>query len=264
MNDGFVRAADGTRIYWQVDGQPDGMPVLFSNSLCCSIRMWDFQVRFLGKGYKLVRYDLRGHGRSEQGPGECTIEVLAQDAVAVLDALGIERTNFVGLSVGGMIGMHLGAYSAERIRRIILANTSAHLPPAQKWTDRIVQARKNGMGEIAAATLARWFTPEFPVRSPETYASFLEEIRNMAAEGYAGICAALRDADLRSALGRIAPETLVIAGAEDVAPLSHAEALAGSIPSARLVIIEKAGHLANLEQPAVFSQNVRAFLTKPT
>ncbi|WP_370943520.1 3-oxoadipate enol-lactonase [Amycolatopsis sp. cg5] len=232
--------------------QGDGVPVVFSGSVGSSLRMWDEQVREVAAaGYQAIAYDHRGHGASPVPPGPYAIADFGEDVVALLDELGIERAHLVGLSLGGMAGMWLGAHAPDRIRSLTLCCTSAELGPPSMWADRANTVRAGGLEAIADGGLARWVTPSF--------AGDRRALRTMLVstpqDGYLAACQALERMDLVGDLPKITAPTLVIAGGEDVAtPVEHARRIADGITGARLEIVEGAAHLGNVERPEAFTR----------
>lgn len=231
-----------------VEGPENGEPVVLSGSIGSDSGMWRPQAAALTKaGYRVVRYDHRGHGRSPVPPGPYSLSDLGGDAIALLDGLGIERAHWVGLSLGGMVGMWLGEHAAERLRTLTLVCTSAQLPPAV-WADRARTVRAEGMGVIAEATLPRWFTPEWRAVNPELARHFSDMIAAQPAAGYAACCAAIETMDIAAGLPKITAPTLVISGEEDPAtPPEHGRRIAAEIPGARFEIVSPGAHLANIE-----------------
>jgi 3-oxoadipate enol-lactonase len=252
--------ADGCTIHVEVEG-PQGAPVLMlSNSLGTNLHMWDGQVAAFTRHFRLVRFDRRGHGQSAAPKGPYSMERLGRDALAVLDGLGIERTNWCGLSMGGMEGQWLGANAANRIDKLILSNTSSYYPDKTPWDDRIKQARDKGLAALVDATMERWFTAEFRRTSPQAIASMREMFLATDVEGYVGCGFAIRDMDHRSLLAKIRAPTLVIAGRHDPATtLEAGEFIAEHVPGAKLAVLD-AAHIANLEQPKAYDDTVLDFL----
>jgi 3-oxoadipate enol-lactonase len=249
----------GTRIHYRMDGTR-GKPVLvLSNSLGTDHAMWDSQMGALRPHFCVVRYDTRGHGQSGVPPGPYTIEQLGRDGVALLDHLEVPRASFCGLSLGGLTGMWLGVHAAARVERLVLANTSAYIGPADLWNQRIDKVNAGGMAAISDAVLARWFTPEFVAREPATLARMKAMMERQPAAGYVACCAAVRDADLRDSVARIAAPTLVITGMHDVAtPPAQGAWLAQQIPGAARVDLP-ASHLSNIEAAQGFDAALAAF-----
>ena len=252
--------ADGCTIHVEVEG-PQRAPVLMlSNSLGTNLHMWDGQVAAFTRHFRLVRFDRRGHGQSAAPKGPYSMERLGRDALAVLDGLGIERTNWCGLSMGGMEGQWLGANAANRIDKLILSNTSSYYPDKTPWDDRIKQVRDRGLAAVVDATMERWFTAEFRRTSPQAIASMREMFLATDVEGYVGCGFAIRDMDHRSLLAKIRPPTLVIAGRHDPATtLEAGEFIAEHVPGAKLAVLD-AAHIANLEKPQAYADTVLDFL----
>jgi 3-oxoadipate enol-lactonase len=255
-----ARADDGAAIAWTVRG-PDAAPaLLLSNSLGTCLEMWDAQIEAFAARCRVIRYDSRGHGRSDAPDGDYTMERLGRDALAVLDAAGADRAHVAGVSKGGMVAQWLGANAPERTGRLVLANTAAVMGPAQSWEDRIATVRAKGMTPIADAVAERWFTPEFRTRKPRRVETVRQMLLATAPAGYAGCCAAIRDMDQRGDIGRIRTPVLVIGGTRDPAtPMDKTEEIARLIPGARLKALD-AAHLSNIEQPEAFTRLVLDFL----
>jgi len=242
---------DTVAVHHVIDGPEDAPVVVLANSLGTTLRMWDPQAPELARRFRLLRYDHRGHGGSPVVPGPYTVDDLGADLLALLDGLGIERVSLCGLSLGGMVGMWLGASAPERVDRLVLCCTSAHLPPASLWADRAATVRAGGTAAVAEIAAGRWFTPAFRARRPDVVERTLDELRGIDAEGYAGCAEAIGALDLRPVLGAVRAPTLVIAGADDPAtPPVHAEAISDAIPGAKLVVLPGTSHLANLERDA--------------
>lgn len=251
---------DGVDFHVALDG-PEGAPALvLSNSLSSDLSMWDPQVPALAERFRVVRYDQRGHGRTGAPEGPYSMERLGRDALALMDALGIARADWCGLSMGGMTGMWLLTHAPERIGRAVLANTAAHMGPPELWNGRIRTATRGGMPALVDATVERWFTPGFREREPATIARVRKMILATPAAGYRGCCAAIRDMDQREAIRAVRAPALVIIGAHDPATTPAAGRLiADTIPGAHSVTLD-AAHIGNLEQPEAFTRAVLDFL----
>jgi 3-oxoadipate enol-lactonase len=240
------------RLHHRFDGS-EGAPVLvFSNSLGTTLELWDPQVPAFAPAFRLLRYDQLGHGRSEVPPRPYTVEQLGRELIALLDELGIGRVSFCGLSLGGAVGMWLGAHAPERLERLVLAGTSAYFGPPQRWLERVTLVQIHGMGPVAESAMARWFTPAFTGFEP-----YLDGHASTPVDGYIACCDALAVWDFRSELIGVSVPTLVLVGAEDPAtPPEQAEAIAEGIPGARLQVLRGAAHLLNVEQPEAFNRAV--------
>jgi 3-oxoadipate enol-lactonase len=262
MNDGaqFITCDDGCRLHYRLDG-PDGAPiVVLSNSLGTAMSMWDGQIGPLSCRYRLLRYDQRGHGQSDAIPGAYSLDRLGRDVIQLIDALGLERVHFCGLSLGGMTGQWLGCRAPERLLSLTLANTSAYMGPPSGWAGRIQDVLAGGMDAMVDAVLERWFTAGFRERETAQVQRIADLLLATDPRGYAGCCAAIRDMDLRPTAGLIDVPTLVIAGSHDPAtPSEHAEFLATNIQAARLAHLN-AAHLSNIEQSESFAGLVLEFL----
>jgi len=249
-----------TRIHYALEGQ-SGLPVLaLSNSLGANYSMWDPQASEFREKFRVLRYDTRGHGQSSSTPGPYSIELLAKDVVALLDAQDLNRVHFCGLSMGGKIGMWLAANAPERLHQLILCNTGAKIGTAETWKARIEAVQKSGMSSVALAIIERWFTAAFRQKAPETMANIRKMIEEANPQGYVACCAAVRDFDCREQLGKIRTPTLVISGAHDPAtPPTDGRFLAQQIPGARYVELN-AAHLSNIEDQDRFNAELAAFL----
>jgi 3-oxoadipate enol-lactonase len=256
----FAKAGD-LRVHYLFGGAA-GAPVLaFSNSLGADLSMWEPQMLELKKRFRVLRYDTRGHGRTSVTESPYEIEQLARDVLRLLDALGFRRAHFCGLSMGGKIGMWLGAHAPERIEKLVLCNTGARIGTAEAWNARISSVHDLGMKGIAAAVTERWFTAGFRERSPGLVAAARAMLERTPPEGYVACCAAIRDSDQGAGIGGIRAPTLVIAGRHDPAtPPADGRALAEGIAGARYVELE-AAHLSNIEAAPDFTAELAAFLT---
>lgn len=242
-----------TKLHHVFDG-PEGAPVLvLASSLGTTHAMWDANVAALTRRYRLVRYDHRGHGRSDAPPGPYRVEQLADDVADLLDELRLQRVSFCGLSLGGAVGMALAAREPARLERLVLCCTSVKFGDPQTWSDRAATVRASGTEAIADATMERWFSDGFRAREPELVASFRAMLAASPADGYVACCEALAEWDFRDRIGTIEVPTDVVAGSEDPAtPVEQLALIADSIPHARLHVLE-ASHLANVEQPDAFA-----------
>jgi len=249
-------------LHHTLEGPEHAPVVVFSNSLGTRGEMWDAEASALRDRFRVLRYDTRGHGDSPVPPGPYTVAELAQDVLALLDRIGLERVSFCGLSIGGMTGMWLGVNAPERIERLVICCTAAQLPPPEMWMERAEQVRRDGMGSVIEATMERWFTPEFPERNPEVVARIRETFLATSPEGYAGCCEALAGFDMRGELGAITSPTLVIAGDDDpVGTPERAAAIADEIEDSRLVVLPGARHLAAVEKPDEVARELEHHLT---
>lgn len=256
----FVKIAKA-RLFYRWDGA-EGLPALvMSNSLGTTHAMWDPQVATLSEHYRVLRYDSRGHGASDVSKGPYDIALLASDVLALLNALELEQVRFCGLSIGGMVGIWLAANAPQRIERLVLSNTSAHIGGPELWNSRIEAVRKGGMEAVASTVIERWFTPRFRESHPETITRIRAMLLGTPPEGYAACAAAVRDMDQRESLAKITAPTLVICGTQDPAtPPEHGRFIAERVAGARLVEFD-ASHLSNVEAAPAYNRTLLEFFT---
>lgn len=255
-----VVRVNGVNIDYRLDGPPDGPPVLFSNSLSTDHRMWDSQLTALVDKYHVIRWNKRGHGGSEATPPPYDLPLLAEDVRCLLEALGVARVHYVGLSTGGAIGQLFAATHPECVRSLVLCDTSSYVP-ADVWDSRMAVARQEGMEGVARASIERWFTPTFRQARPDVIAEFRGMIVSTALDGYLGCASALKQRMLGPLLGKISAPTLIVVGAEDPStPVAHSEILQRGIEGAELAIIDGAAHISNAAQPEEFNRLLRKFL----
>jgi 3-oxoadipate enol-lactonase len=230
------------------EGPRDAPAIVLSGSLGSTLEMWRPQVGPLTERFRVIRVDHRGHGGSPAPPGPYRIADLAGDALALLDRLGLEHVVWCGLSIGGMVGMHLASEAPERISRLVLCCTTAHFPDTTVWEERITAVSAGGTGPLADGIVSRWFTPDWAARHPEVVAETAAMVAGTSDAGYVACCQALQVWDHRDRLGAITAPTLVIAGAADPStPVEpHARTIAEGIPGARLEVLD-AAHLATIE-----------------
>ncbi|MBR1206451.1 MULTISPECIES: alpha/beta fold hydrolase [unclassified Bradyrhizobium] len=259
--DRHFTTGDGCRIAYRIDG-PDDRPVLaLSNSIATDLHMWNRSLPALSRSFRLLRYDTRGHGGSDAPVGAYSMDRLGRDVVELLDALGIDRAHFLGLSLGGFIGQWLGIFAPERIDRLILSNTASCLASELPFDDQIrAVLAASDMDAIADGFMRNWF-PATMLAAPN---AIVDEFRGMVLttppRGLAGCYAALRDVDLRRVISLITAPTLVIGGDSDtVTRANHSGAIAATIPDAKLVLLPGV-HILNVEQADRFNDVVANFL----
>ena len=257
--DAYCDTASG-RLHYRVDGPEDGPPLLMSNALGTTLELWSAQAERLQRRFRVVRYDTRGHGRSSAPAGEYTLDELGEDALRVLDAAGAETAHVCGISLGGLTAMWLGVHHPSRVQDLVVADTAARVGTTERWVERAARARAEGMTAIADLNMPNWFTPEYREREPATVARFHRMVASCSVEGYAGCCAALRDADLRPVIKSVGARTLVVAGDRDPSTtVADAELICRDIPGATLVILG-AAHLSNVECADSFSSHLETFV----
>ena len=234
-----------------------GLPIVFSNSLAADLSMWNGVRERLSR--PSVAYDTRGHGQSAVGTGPCAISDLADDALAVMDAVGLDRAVICGLSLGGATAMAVAETAPQRVAGLVLANTAVTFPPRELWQERAEKARSGNYPALVEPTLDRWLTESFRAAQPDA----AEQVRAMIAaippDGYAACCEALASADLRSEMRSYGGQVMVIAGAHDTStPVARAEEIQALSPKAELVVLE-AAHLSSVEAAAAFADHLERF-----
>ena len=247
-------------------GPADGPALLLGGSLGTTLAMWRPQVAELASSRRVVAFDHRGHGGSPVPPGPYAIEDLARDVLALMDHLALERVAYCGLSIGGMVGMWLAANAPERLDRLVLLCTAAHLPAtADAYRERAALVRGAGTVEpVADAVVERWLTPGWAAAHPGERDRLRAMVAATPAEGYAGCCEAVAAMDLREELPQIAAPTLVVAGAQDPAtPPEHGERIAAAISGARFETVSPAAHLASVEQAGPITRLITHHLEAP-
>ena len=257
---------NGTMLNYRLDGPAGGETVMLSNSLAANLDMWKFQVPPLtDAGYRVLRYDGRGHGQSASSPGPYSMEMLARDAVGLIDFLGLEKVHFCGISLGGMVGQMLGAYHGNRLSSLILCATASYLPFPEIWDERIEATRRGGMAALVDATLDRWFTQDGRRRLQREIDEIRTAILNTSVDGYCGCGWAIRGMDFREAIRNISARTLIIVGEQDQGtPVSEAEFIGERIVSSVVRVIPGAAHLVNVEQADRFNAAVLELLDQPS
>jgi 3-oxoadipate enol-lactonase len=252
--------SNGCPIHYELEG-PENKPVLMlCNSLGTTLHMWDQQVAALTQHFRLLRYDRRGHGKSGVPAGPYSMEMLGRDALAVLDAAKVQKTNWCGLSMGGMVGMWLGANAPQRVNRLILSNTSAYFENKQIWNDRIAVVKEKGLQAILQGTIERWFTKDFRERAPQQVQRIADMFMATRVEGYIACGEAVRDMDHREIIRKITAPTMVIAGKQDAGTtVEMAELIRKSIPGASMTLFD-AAHIANVECEHDYTDAVLGFL----
>jgi len=225
---------------------PDDAPVLvLAGALGSAHAMWQAQVDALSDRFRVIALDHRGHGSSEAPPGPYTMADLGGDVVALLDELGVEQASYIGISLGGMVGLWLAQNAPDRWHRFVLMCAAAEpIGGPQPWTERADQVRADGTAAIADATIGRWFKHEYAEAHAEQVASIKQQILDTSDEGYASCCEAIGAMDLRDGLAGVTAPTLLLAAEEDSSiPAEHVLALAQAIPGARFEVIDGAAHL---------------------
>jgi 3-oxoadipate enol-lactonase len=251
---------NGNGVRYQLDGAVSAPVLMLSNSLGTTLEMWDAQMPALTAHFRVLRYDTRGHGGSQVTPGEYSADLLGRDVLLLADALDIGTFSFCGLSMGGAIGQWLGLHAGPRLSKLVLCNTAAKIGDAAGWNARIDMVKRDGMSEVAAGAIARWFTPEFAEAEPAQVEVVRQQLLGCDPVGYAANCAAVRDADFRGQLSAITAPVLFIAGSRDpVTTIADGEAVVAEIPNSRLIALD-AAHLSNIGDREAFDASLVEFL----
>lgn len=256
---------DGRNYHCRVEGPATAPAVVFSHALATDLRVWEPQAAALRGRFRLVRFDTLGHGGTDAPAGPYSLEGLARDALALMDALEIERAGFVGLSLGGMIAQELALQAPQRLACLVLCSTTSRIPPeaGPLWSQRIRTAASEGMEPLVAPTIVRWFTRPFRERRPEVIEEISAMIRATPPAGYVGCCRAIMHLDLTERLARVSLPTLVVVGEEDQGtPVSASQAIHERIAGSRLEVIPAAAHLCNVEQADEINRLLQDFLPR--
>lgn len=259
----MIIEANGINIYYELSGKKQAPVVVLSHSLACSQVMWWPQLELLEAQFQVLRFDTRGHGQSEAPAGPYTLAQLVDDAIGMLDALTLDRVLWVGLSMGGMIGQGLALNHADRLSKLVLADTAAIIPAEAQpvWQERIDAAINGGMQAVAESTLERWFTPDYLKLNVAEIDRIRQQILATPLQGYVGCSEAIRRLNYLEQLEAVTATTLIMVGADDPGtPVSASEAMHAQIKNSQLVVIPKAAHLSNIEQARIFNDNLMAFL----
>ena len=257
--------ANGISVNYTLDGPADAPVVTLSHSLAADLAMWDPQMKALTTKYRVLRYDTRGHGGTDAPAGAYTLAQLAEDARALLQTLGITKTHWIGLSMGGMIGQTLALSSPGLFLSLALCDTSSRVPAEARpvWQERIQTAETQGMDPLVEPTIGRWFTAPFREQRNDVVDPVRTRIRTTSPRGYAGCCAAIAQLDLTDKISAIKLPTLIVVGEEDPGtPVAASQAMHGKIAGSQLEIIKSAAHLSNLEQPEAFTRIITSFLAR--
>jgi 3-oxoadipate enol-lactonase len=253
---------NGIETNYEIHGTEGAPWLTFSHSLACSLRMWDGQVAAFKDRFRILVYDTRGHGESEAPKGPYSLDMLAEDLRQLVDQLKIKKTNFVGLSMGGMIGQVLALTDPGLFERVVLADTGHTQTPEtrKQWEERIATAETKGMEPLVQPTIERWFTKDF--RDKPIVKKIADLIRSTPVPGYVGCCHAISKLNTTARLKEIKPPVLAIAGEQDAAA-PGTRYIGENVPGAKLVMIPQAAHIANIEQAETFNRALREFLSSP-
>lgn len=256
--------ANGITFNYQIDGAQHAPWLMFSNSLATNLSMWDDQTWVLSGSFRILRYDQRGHGKTEAPEGRYPFVILLADAIALMDALEIRRAHFCGLSLGGATALGLAEQYADRIDRVIVCDSPCASTPtsAKQWEERIAMAKGGGMAAIAEPTLQRWFPPDVYAANPPGVVKVRGMVLSTPLNGFIGCCAALADHDFRSAVLSVSRPVLFLVGEKDP-PNAAMREMHKELNGSQFVEIAGAGHICNIERPEAFTNAVEKFLMQP-
>lgn len=255
--------ANGIQINYELSGKEDAPVVILSHSLASSLIMWEPQLKALEPHFRVLRYDIRGHGESDVTKGPYSLELLADDAVGLLDNLRIDRVHWVGLSLGGMIGQSFALNYPDRLLSLVLCDTTAKLlEEAQPiWEERIKTAHEKGLDVLLDETMERWFSSSFLEKNPPILSAIRKQFLLTSLEGYLGCAHAVRRINYLDKLSKIKIPTLIMVGEDDIGtPVSASKAIHERIENSKLVIIRSAKHLSNVEKQDEFNSALLSFL----
>jgi 3-oxoadipate enol-lactonase len=257
-----VTLDDDVRLAYRVDGDEALPALVLVNSLGTDLRMWEPQVATLSRHFRIVRFDMRGHGQSEVSDGAYPLDRLGRDLLGLLDHLQIVQAHICGISLGGLVAQWVAIHHPERVRRAIFANTAARIGSVESWTARIDAVRSGGMAAIRETVVARFLSPAFRTTHPEVGQALGNTLEAINPIGYIAACGALRDADLRPMVSTIRVPVQILAGELDGStPPAQAAELHAAISASQLVVFPATAHLSNLEQAEAFNACVIEFLT---
>lgn len=256
----FVRI-NGILLHYRLAGPEAAPAIVLVNSLGTDARIWDQVIGLMSERYRILSYDKRGHGLSDAPPGDYALEDHVDDLAGLLQHLGISQVAVAGVSVGGLIAQGFALRHPDRLTALILCDTAAKIGDETMWNGRIAAVRDNGIASIAETIMARWFTEGFRRDRADELAGWQNMVLRMPVDGYAGTCAALRDADLRASIAAIATPTLVVVGDQDMStPVELVRDMANKIANSRFEIIDDCGHIPSIEQPHALVSLIKRFL----
>jgi 3-oxoadipate enol-lactonase len=249
------------KLHYRIEGDPEGKPIVFANSLGTDFRLWDKIIPLLPKGLRILRFDARGHGLSSCPAGDYTMTQLVDDTAGLMRALDFKDCLFVGLSIGGLIVQGLAASHPDLVRAMVISNSAARIGNEQMWRDRITSLRADGIESIADNIMQRWFAKSFHQQHALELGAWRNMLTRTPAAGYIGCSAAIADCDFSASSAALDLPTLVIAGSEDGSvPPAVARATADLIPGARFELLDDSAHLPCVEHPLEYAGILSDFM----
>lgn len=257
-----ITTLNGIKVHYKVEGPAGGLPVVFSNSLGTDFRIWDEMISYLPDGFRIIRYDTRGHGLSEAPDvGAYFMGDLVKDAAALLDHLDIKNAVFIGLSIGGMIAQGLAAERPDLLRAMVLMDTATKIGNENIWNERVKAVRKGGITALESSILERWFSKIYYQNAPDQLAGWRHMLCRTPQSGYIGCCLAIADTDLYTSTARLSLPTLAVVGSEDGStPPDMVRETADLITGCQFEVIRRAGHLPCIEQPEITAELITNFM----
>ena len=252
---------NGIEINYEVSGKEGAPWLVLSHSLASSVRMWDPQVDAFQSRFRILNYDMRGHGATSAPQGPYSLEMLAEDVLGLVRYLKIEKAVYCGLSIGGMIGQTMAIRGAHPFTKMVLADTTHTQPPEaiKQWEDRIAVAKSKGMAALVDSTMERWFTEPYRKKNSPEFRKIRELVEKTPVAGYVGCGQAIMKLDTTGRLKDIKLPVLAITGEQDGAA-AGTKYIGEHVPGAKFVNIPQAAHIANIEQPEAFNRGLREFL----
>jgi 3-oxoadipate enol-lactonase len=255
--------ANGILFNYQIEGAEDGPWLVFSNPLATNLSLWDWQVAELAPHFRILRYDQRGHGSSEAPSGRYTFEMLAEDALALFDVLGVKQPHFVGLSMGAATALAILKNDAKCLGRLVICDCSAASTPQshKQWEERIAQVEADGMTAVADSLTRRWLSPVAMTAAGPYVPTIRQMIADTPVNGFIGCAAAVGNHNLRDTIGGIASPTLFLVGEHDVSAAGVMQTMHETLSDSSYIVLPEAGHLSNVDQPIAFTRAIKEFLT---
>ena len=254
-----IAELDGIKIHYDDQGDPDGPPIVFANSLGTDFRLWDQILPLLPAGLRIIRYDKRGHGLSQATPAPYSMGMLVHDVEMLMDHLGVKDALFVGLSIGGMIAQGLSVKRPDLVRAVVISNSGAKIGTKEMWQDRIADVEKGGIAALADAIMDRWFAK--PFHATPAFEAWRNMLLRTPVDGYIGCSAAIAGTDFYTPTAGLRIPALGIAGSEDGStPPDLVRETIDLIPGSRFALIRGAGHLPCVEKPEEYASHLNEFI----